>query len=35
MKMVRFSGLRNCSVYTPGDIPVTHFCYRLGWPPRP
>jgi len=29
MKMVSFSTLPNCSIYTPGDIPATQFRYRL------
>ena len=32
MKVVRISTLRNCNIYTPGDIPVTHFLYRLRGP---
>jgi hypothetical protein len=29
MKVVRISAVRNCNIYTPGNIPVTHFPYRL------
>ena len=32
MKMVSFSTLPNCSIYTPCDIPDTQFCYRLRRP---
>jgi len=32
MKLVSFSTLRNCSIYTPGDIPVTQFRYWLRRP---
>jgi hypothetical protein len=29
MKVVRLSALHTCRVYPPGNIPGTHFCYRL------
>ena len=32
MKVVRLSALRTGRLYTPGNIPGTHFCYRLSRP---
>jgi hypothetical protein len=32
MKVVRLSALRTSHLYPPGDIPGTHFCWRLSWP---
>jgi len=32
MKMVRLSALRIGRLYPPGNIPGTHFCYRLSVP---
>ena len=32
MKMVRLSVLRTGRLYPPGNIPGTHFCYRLSRP---
>jgi hypothetical protein len=32
MKVVRLSALRTGRVYAPGNIPGTHFCYRLSRP---
>jgi len=29
MKVVRLSVVRICRLYLPGNIPGTHFCYRL------
>ena len=31
-KLVSFPTLRNCSIYTPGDIPANQFYYRLRRP---
>jgi hypothetical protein len=33
MKVVRLSALRIDRLYPPGNIPATHFCYRLGQSP--
>ena len=32
MKVVRLSALRTGHLYPPGNIPGTHFCYRLSQP---
>jgi hypothetical protein len=32
MKVVRLSSLRTGRLYPPGNIPGTHFCYRLSRP---
>jgi hypothetical protein len=32
MKVVRLSAVRTGSLYTTGNIPVTHFCWRLSHP---
>jgi len=32
MKVIRLSALCTGCLYPPGSIPVTHFCWRLGWP---
>jgi len=32
MKVVRLSALRTGRLYPPGNIPGTHFCYRLSQP---
>jgi hypothetical protein len=32
MKVVRLSALRTGSLYPPGNIPGTHFCWRLSRP---
>jgi len=32
MKVVRLSALRTAHLYTPRNIPGTHFCYRLRQP---
>ena len=32
MKVVRLSALRTGHLYTPGNIPGTHFCWRLSQP---
>jgi hypothetical protein len=32
MKVVRLSSLRTSRLYPPGDVPGTHFCYRLSQP---
>ena len=32
MKVVRLSALRTGRLYPPGNIPGTHFCYRLSRP---
>jgi len=32
MKLVRLSALRTGRLYTPGNIPGTHFCWRLSRP---
>jgi len=32
IKVVRLSALHTGCLYTPGNIPVTHFCHRLSRP---
>ena len=32
IKAVRLSALRTGRLYSPGNFPGTHFCYRLSWP---
>jgi len=32
MKVVRLLALRTGRLYSPGNIPDTHFCYRLSQP---
>jgi len=32
MKVVRLSAVRTGRLYPPGNIPGTHFCYRLSQP---
>jgi hypothetical protein len=32
MKVVKFSALCNGRLYTPGNIPGTHFCHRQSQP---
>ena len=32
MKVVRLAAISTCRLYPPGNIPGTHFCYRLSQP---
>jgi len=32
MKVIRLSAVRTGRLYPPGNIPGTHFCYRLSQP---